>query len=382
MTPLKYKLILGAMLIALAGATALAMNKFINPEKINTTLPPIYEMEEQKPVETKLFFAGDIMLSRNVGTKIFEANNPNLPYINVRNWIRNADLAFANLESPFNDEGARVTQGLVFKAEPGTVMGLKEAGFDVLSTANNHTMDQGKDGLNYTMTWLSANGMESVGTGADCHDGLVREINGIKFGFLAYSYTAYNDGGKIPDPIVCNWNETKKIAEDIRALKLKADFVIVSSHMGTEYKRAPDQANAIAARAATDAGADLVIGHHPHWVQTIEEYRGKYIFYSLGNFVFDQMWSEDTKEGLAVEVLFKDKNLSRITLLPVVIDNFCCPSPADETKTKEILAKINPQAASNVLVSDGKTTADWQAALGNMGAVLNSKQLDNTAPAE
>jgi gamma-polyglutamate biosynthesis protein CapA len=301
----------------------------------------IFKKEEPKPIETTLFFAGDIMLSRNVGTKIFEAKDTTLPFLNIVDKVKSADIAFANLESPFNDKGIRVTQGLVFKAEPNTVEGLNFADLDILDTANNHSYDQGKVGLNYTLDWLKQHGIETVGTGPDCHLGKIIEAKGMKFGFLAYSYSAFNDGGKSTDPLICDWNNRKQITKDIQTLKPQVDFVIVSSHMGTEYKREPDEANRLGAKAAIDAGADLFIGHHPHWIQTIEEYKGKYIFYSLGNFVFDQMWSQDTREGLTVEVLFKDKKLSKLTLMPVVIDNFCCPRWANEEETKTILNKIN-----------------------------------------
>ncbi|MBX4188222.1 MAG: CapA family protein [Candidatus Doudnabacteria bacterium] len=375
-----YKILAGTAVVLIAGASVLFL-KYKVPD--NFTLPPIYRMEEEpQPKITKLFFAGDIMLSRNVGTKIYEANDPLLPYKNIREWVLNADIAFANLESPFNNEGARITQGLIFKAEPGSITGLKDSGFDILSTANNHTMDQGIGGLNFTMNWLKSNGIDYIGTGSDCHDGLIKETNGIKFGYLAYSYTAYNDGGKIPDPLVCNWTDSKQISADIMLLKPMVDFLIVSSHMGVEYKRSPEQSNASGARTAIDAGADLFIGHHPHWIQTIEEYRGKYIFYSLGNFVFDQMWSQDTTEGLSIEVLFKDKNLSRITLLPVVIENFCCPRPATDTETKSILGKINPQASTFLLVENGQTTTSWKAALSNKGSLIAPDKLDNSAIVE
>lgn len=340
MIPTLNKFLLGAIIVLLGAGAALSLNKYLKPN--TQELPPAYEMQaEPKPIETRLFFAGDIMLSRNVGTKMAEANDYTLPYQKIAELVKHSDISFANLESPFNNTGARVTQGLVFKAEPESVEGLTSAGFDVLSTANNHSFDQKEDGIDYTLQLLAENGIAAVGTGLDCHQGIIKEAQGMKFGFLAYSYSAHNDGGKIPDPLVCDWNNLVQIKKDIAALKKQVDFLIVSSHMGTEYKRMPEEANATAARAAIDAGADLFIGHHPHWIQTHEVYKGKYIFYSLGNFIFDQMWSQDTREGLTVEVLFKDKNLSRITLRPIIIDNFCCPRWADEVETKSILSKIN-----------------------------------------
>lgn len=295
----------------------------------------------KEPIPTTLFFGGDIMLSRNVGTKIFQASDPTLPFQKVADTVRIADIAFANLESPFHNKGSRVTQGLVFKAEPNTIEGLVYAGFDILSTANNHAYDQGKTGINFTIDWLKQNSITPIGTGLACHDGSIVEKNGVKFGFLAYSYTAYNDGGKVPDANVCDWNDQKQVVQDIRRIKTKADVTIVSTHMGTEYKLDPDERNVTLAQAAIDAGADLIIGHHPHWIQTTEQYKGKWIIYSLGNFVFDQMWSQETREGLTAMVTVKNKEITKIELKPVIIDNYCCPRWADETESSTIFKRLN-----------------------------------------
>jgi gamma-polyglutamate biosynthesis protein CapA len=301
---------------------------------------PSYSEEETKEPETVLFFAGDVMLSRNVGSKITAAKDPMLPFLNVLDIIQGADISFANLESPFFNIGQRVTQGLVFKAEPEHIEGLKRSGFDLLSTANNHSLDQGQKGLLYTIELLKEHGIVLVGTGADCHDGAIIEKNGIKFGFLAYTYAGFNDGGRLMHPLVCDLNDLKQIESDIKSLKERADIVVVSSHMGSEYRRTPREEDSLKARAMIDHGADMIIGHHPHWIQTIEEYDGKWIFYSLGNFVFDQMWSIETREGLALLATFQGKRLSKIELRPVIIDNYCCPRWANETESADILQKI------------------------------------------
>ncbi|MGE5392972.1 MAG: CapA family protein [Candidatus Saccharibacteria bacterium] len=297
------------------------------------------EPADSAPKETTLFIAGDIMLSRNVGAKISQASDPLLPFRAVADRIKAASLSFANLESPFLGSGPKVTAGMVFKAEPENVAGLKD--FAVVQTANNHSADQGDKGLNFTDQLLAANGVGHLGTGEDCHKGTVLERDGIRFGFLAYSYAGYNDGGKKPNPLVCDWNDTDQVLSDIRALRPDADILIVAPHMGTEYMRKPDAGNVTRARQAIDAGADIVIGTHPHWIQPIERYKEGVIFYSLGNFVFDQMWSEDTREGLTATLTFREKALERIEVHPVIIDNYCCPRFADSEESKAILGKIN-----------------------------------------
>jgi poly-gamma-glutamate capsule biosynthesis protein CapA/YwtB (metallophosphatase superfamily) len=327
------------MIAAGLGAAVLVVNTYDFPRSYTFEKPQ--PNEPPKPVETTVFLAGDVMLSRNVGSKIVTAKDPELPFKKVGEDIKNYDISFANLESPFNNTGSRVTQGLVFKAEPDWIKGLLYAGFDVMSTANNHAYDQGKKGIEFTLKHLSDNGIVPVGTGLDCHDGVVITKNNLRIGFLAYSYAAFNDGGNIPDPLVCDWNDTAQIKEDVAALKLRSDFVIVSGQYGIEYQRQPEPKNVVTARAAVDAGADLVIGHHPHWVQIPEQYKGKWILYGIGNFVFDQMWSQDTREGMGVGLIFENKTLKTIELKPVIIDDYCCPRWANNDESLSILKKIN-----------------------------------------
>jgi poly-gamma-glutamate synthesis protein (capsule biosynthesis protein) len=295
----------------------------------------------QKEPEATLFFAGDVMLSRNVSSKIEEVKDVSLPFRKMADTIKAADIAFANLESPFSDKGARVTEGLVFKTEPGYINGLVESGLDVLSTANNHALDQGKYGIDYTLNLLKQNNLNAVGTGTDCHKGKVVEKNGIRVGFLAYSYAGFNDGGNRKTELVCDLKDPKSITEDVASLKISADIVVVSMHGGIEYVRLPNETQIAAAHSAIDGGADLVIGHHPHWVQNAEKYKDKWIFYSLGNFVFDQMWSKETREGLALSVKASKKSITNIDLIPVIIDDYCCARPAEDNEAEEILKKAD-----------------------------------------
>lgn len=364
-TATSLKLLYCAIAVVAAAALAFAFTLLFSN---NTPVTPPFNNEPPgasdspvtpTPSETRLFFGGDIMLGREVQNRMRAAQNYNLPYTNIQDVVRRADLSFANLESPFTNQEPITTSRLVFHNDDAAAAGLAQAGFDVLSTANNHTLDQGPAGLLYTLEHLQSHNITPVGTGTACHSGIVRNINGIKFGFLAYTYAGYNDGGSTTSPLFCHWNDEEQMAQDITLLKTQADFVVVSAHFGTEYQRHPHAVDAARARAAIDAGADMLVGHHPHWIQTIEEYRGKYIFYSLGNLVFDQMWSQDTREGLTLDVLFKNKTLDTIKLLPVVIDNYCCPRWTTDAETTDILRKINPDVRTNILTVDGRTAPDW-----------------------
>ncbi len=329
--------------VLLAGALAAIL--FIKPKSAIAPHPPAPIVQESDT--TTIFFAGDIMLSRNVARKIYTANDFTLPFIKVAELIKSEDISFANLESPFFDQGNHFVEGsLIFNADPKSIEGLKLAGFDVLSTANNHSLDQGIQGLNFTNQLLSDQGILAIGTFPNNKADLdptqnVIKRNDILFGFLAYSYSGLNDGGKTISPNVADFNNLEKLKQDILGMRgHSSDLVIVSMHAGTEYTREPAQQQIAFAHAAIDAGADLVIGHHPHWIQTIEQYKGKWIFYSLGNFVFDQMWSPDTKEGLTIFATYKNSELTKIELKPVIIEDYCCPRWATSDESRVILEKI------------------------------------------
>jgi len=292
---------------------------------------------------TTIFFAGDIMLSREVENKMIGAQDFTLPFQKIAEFSAASDIAFANLESPFSDKASISENRMVFRAPLAAIEGLNLGGFDVLSTANNHALDQGRYGLEKTYSWLKEHGILPSGTHPEAITQVdnVIERNGILFAFLSYTYSAANLGGD-SNPLVGNFNDIERMKQDLLEVRGHyADVVIVSMHAGTEYTREPHDKQKAFARAAIDAGADLVIGHHPHWVQTVEQYQGRWIFYSLGNFVFDQMWSQDTQEGITVLATYREQELVKLEVNPIVIDNYCCPRWANKAEKESILGKIN-----------------------------------------
>lgn len=310
-------------------------------------IPSLGDGEGKGEVDTTIVAVGDILLSRHVGAQIDEAGNPSLPFEKLQSILSSADITFGNLECPLSDSNIPIREGLIFRCLTKYVPGLVNAGFDVLSTANNHAMDQGIKGLEFTIDHLLAQGILPVGTfkqsaftnSIELVNGILRK-NGLKFGFLAYSYSAFNDGKNTSHPQIATM-DIENLQSQISILKSRgAAVIIVSMHAGTEYTRTPNQIQVNFAHAAIDAGADVVIGHHPHWIQPIEVYQGKPIFYSLGNFVFDQEWSQETKEGLIVKLNIKNKELKNAELIPVIIESFCCPRLADVEEKKNILKKI------------------------------------------
>jgi poly-gamma-glutamate synthesis protein (capsule biosynthesis protein) len=210
---------------------------------------------------------------------------------------------------------------MIFRAAPEMVEGLRLAGVDVVSTANNHARDCGSYGVEFTLRWLARHGIYAVGTGLTpeaAREGAVLVRNGVRFGFLAYTYDQSNGNHTTPDPRV-NVMDTTKMREDVARLAGRADIVIVSMHAGDEYQRNPNRQQVEFARTALEAGACVVVGHHPHVLQPVERYRGGVIFYSLGNLVFDQFHRRDTQEGLLGEVVFSGAAIRDVQLHRVVI---------------------------------------------------------------
>lgn len=312
----------------------------------NQQKPPL--LQSPRNIETPtttLLAVGDILLSRHVGFQIDESGDIDLPFKNIGDAIRTADISFGNLECPLDGGNIPIRNGLIFRCLTKYVPGLKNSGFDILSTANNHSFDQGLDNLTFTAEYLRTQSILPVGTGrnfTEAHQGEIISKHSVKFGFLGYSYTAYNDGGKSTHPQIATTDDIEQLKKDIADLRNRGtQIVVISMHAGTEYKRYPAQNQIEFAHVAIDAGADIVIGHHPHWIQNIEIYQNKPIFYSLGNFVFDQMWSQDTREGLIVKLNFKKQKLISAELIPVIIENYCCPRLANDQEKIEILKKIN-----------------------------------------
>lgn len=270
---------------------------------------------------TRLLFAGDIMLSRYVGKLSRSRHDPALPLREIAPFLAAADLTFANLESPFSDHGGFVEQGMVFKAEPDMIAALELAGIDVLSTANNHSRDCGRHGVEFTLDWLRQHGIAPVGTGESAeaaHAGAILERNGLRFGFLAYTFDQSNGNYADSDSRIAVM-DIPTMRRDVAALRARAGVVIVSMHAGLEYSAKPNRLQIDFARAAIDAGARVVAGHHPHVVQPSERYREGVIFYSLGNLVFDQFQRPETQRGELAEVIFDGSEIASFRTIPVTI---------------------------------------------------------------
>ena len=271
--------------------------------------------------QNRLIFAGDVMFSRAVRREILVRHDASMPFRKIAPLLKSADITFVNLETPFSDEGPYHDSGLVFHAAPQMIEGLKLAGVNVASTANNHARDCGPHGVEFTLKWLRSHGIRPIGsaeTPKAAHEGVVFARNGVRFGFLGYTFDQKNGNWKDIDPRIA-LADPVVVVRDVKELKKRCDVVIVSMHNGIEYQPKPSDAQITFAHAAIDAGAKLVIGHHPHVVQPTEAYHNGLIYYSLGNFVFDQYQREATQHGEVVEVSFLGREIVTTRAMKVKI---------------------------------------------------------------
>lgn len=290
-----------------------------------------------EPRQQTLLFVGDVMLSRGVGARMRAANDWTYPFLKVADTLRAADLAFGNLESPVSDVGRNRHHLYSFRADPKAIEGLTFAGFDVMSVANNHMYDWGAPALLDTLHRLRAAGIRPVGAGANdgqAHYPVLVNLNGVRLAFLAYVNVEPHQATAGPDRPGVAWLEPERTLEDIRFARALADLVVVSLHWGVEYTRRPLKSQVALAHEMIDAGADLVVGGHPHVVQPLEEYHGRWIAYSLGNFIFDQR-DPATHHGLMLEVHLAGKGITSVQPVAITIDSSMQAELTPEQKTTE-----------------------------------------------
>jgi len=327
-----------------------------------------------QPAETTLLAAGDVLLGRRLGKMMHDSGDFALGFKKIAPELAAADLAFANLEGPFCESGPYPGEGMRFRVRPQAIEGLKAAGIDVMSVANNHIADGGAPCVRFTLDHLREAGIAAAGAGKtyeDAHRAEVIERNGVRFAFLGYTYAAQydipppvgdvtgtektlksdarrRDGvrsavRKVPGYVVAGRNE-ENLRRDVAAARARADVVIVSLHDGVEYAQRVAPETESFARAAIDAGAVAVLGHHPHVPQRVEEYGGGWIFYSLGNFVFQQNTPSATKTALMARLTFAGKELRRVEAVPIVIDWYSQPRLADDPEGARILQSVGISA--------------------------------------
>ena len=356
---LRLCLLLGAILAGLCCQSS----SLTQPPSVSATEPP-----EIADAKVTFLAVGDILLSRRVAQRMKAANDPLLPFRKLEPLLKSTDFNFGNLETPISGKDEVLGIKRIFNMRKQDIVGLLEYNFKVVNLANNHAFDQGLAGLKFTRQILEDRGITYLGVGDNLGEAWqpkVFSVNGVRIGFIGASYASFNDGGVARNDYIARIEDLEHLRNAVLQLKSQADFIIVTMHAGTEFvdkadaRRALDRTQIKFARAAVDYGADLVIGAHPHWIQNLETYRGKYIFYSLGNFIFD-MHDPIANEGLVLKITLRRKQsnsasgtaldnerrakfstyLEQIECIPVIIENLSTPRLATQAEAERTLNRL------------------------------------------
>lgn len=296
------------------------------------------EGDDMKP--TTIFFGGDVMLGRAVATKIAK-NGSDVFFNKIKDPVLSADYSVANLEGPITAINNSPGNDMRFHFDPALAAQLAATGFDAFSLANNHGLDQGAQGFLDTKNNLTAAHLGYFGDASDDNGSVLHFAVGGK----NFAAIGAQDVYRQIDPVA--------IAKEIVIEKTAGNFVIIYPHWGVEYSHAATARQTTLAYAFIDAGADMVVGSHPHVVEGIEMYKGKLIFYSLGNLVFDQYFSADTQEGFGLRLNIDASGSTSVDLLPYEIPQSQPTLAAGDQKTKllEALASYSSPALKDQILA-------------------------------
>lgn len=282
------------------------------------------------PEPVSMTWAGDIIFGRLVHVKMVSYGDWAAPFRSIHPELTWADVTISNLECAISDSYETPTDPTTFdfKTDPPAVEGLQLAQIDILSRANNHSYNFGAIGMRDTTAILEQAGILHFGMGESIHES--RQATVIERGGSTYAFLGYNgisdawDGADQSSPgtnPMLDW----LVVEDVKREVERGHVVIPFFHWGTEYVYDPTEQQRYFAHIAIQAGAAMVMGSHPHWVQAVETYMGKSIVYSLGNFVFDQEWSLETKQGMIAHTWMQGDKLLSIDLVPILIEDYHKP---------------------------------------------------------
>ena len=335
------------------------MRVFLIFAAIVSSLVCSVEVRAQEEATVELVAVGDILLDRGVAKRIGREGTGRV-FADVEEEIAGADVAFGNLENPVASRCRwKAAKKISFQAQPATAYALSGAGFDLVSLANNHTLDCGKSGLWETIDHLKARGLRWVGAGptpAAAAAPVVLNLKGIKIAFVAF--TDIEPGPNMWAGVARA--STFALRRAVTAARAAgANAVVVSLHWGTEYASRPGARQRELAQAAVEAGADLVLGHHTHTLQGLEAFapqghttRRALVAYSLGNFVFDSPPSPVRRvvESVILRCRFSKDGLVSAEVRAVVLDRYL-PRPAAPDESRNIfqrLAELSAELGTNL----------------------------------
>lgn len=301
--------------------------------------------------EAVLVFVGDVMLARGVAQSV-EKNKREYAFLyeKTASFLNEADVAFCNLLCALSKQGEPVKKNYTYRATPTAAAALARAGFDVVSLANSHILDYGPAAANDTVEHLSAASIKSMGLLADGQPQVpaLFEVKGIRIGYLAYADPrpkyAYPKIFR-PFPTRPARGDIETIRQDIARLKPAADLVVVSMHWGVEYAPKPNVEQQELGRAIIDAGAHVVVGHHPHVQQEPEAYKNGLILYSLGSFIADLHTRPETLVSRLYRVIVTKSGLRHAEYLPLtILYPKCQPVPTSADFVSVPLRTASPES--------------------------------------
>lgn len=293
-----------------------------------TTLSLIKNPEQEK--QFTLISTGDIGLVRDVNNRIIQKKDPNYPFLKIGPYLKNADLTVTNLEGPLIKNCPIILEGFIFCGDLKNVEGLKFAGVDAVNLANNHSTNYGLQGLSETAEVLLNNKIKPFGQDRQIQ---YLNINGFRVALVGFVELGNNWAG-LNNAAAENVKELNKIASE------NSDVVIDAFHWGNEYETHPTRNQILLAHTAIDSGADIVLGNHAHWIQDYEIYKGKPIIYAQGNTIFDQDWSQETKEGVLYKFVYREGKFEKIDEKFTIIEDNSQPRFATELEIEKIKKRL------------------------------------------
>ena len=249
------------------------------------------------------------------------------PFAHVKQLLAGADIRFGNLECTLSERGLKSSDyhSVQMRGHASYVGALVDAGFNVLNHANNHSMQHGKDPFRDTVRMLEQAKICVCGIAqGNASAPAIVTIKDLRIGFLGYSLRPRQYFTETP---LYAEGSTESISNDVRALRRTSDIVVVSLHWGDEFIDRPSPDDVQLAHDVIDAGADLILGHHPHVLRGVERYGGGWIVYSLGNFVCDMLWEDETRETAVCECLLTPSGVEDVRLIPARINDDSQPVP-------------------------------------------------------
>jgi hypothetical protein len=319
------------------------------------TVPPGVAARAAPPQRVTLIAGGDVLLDRGVRARIAAVGDSSEPLRGLVPLLRGADIALANLECPLSDSGVSIRKQFMFRSGAAMAPFLRRAGFTVMSLANNHAYDCGREGLMETARNLRRAGIEPLGAGLNQVDALRPVLmgpTGMRIALLGFVDVPLEGLMPLADRPGPAQAETQAVLDAIRAAREKADRVVVTIHWGREYRPLPTERQRDLAARMVAAGADVVIGHHPHVIQPVERIGRGIVFYSVGNLIFDQT-APACAEGLLVRCRFGSPE-DTVSAMPVRITG-CRPERARGSQATDIARRLGGRSQGVTFIerSDG-----------------------------